>query len=86
MKLNINKEVLVNALQIITPITDKSSSKPILSNFLMSCGEGDNSQVECSATDYEISIQGKFPAQVTEGGSVCISAKMVLEVCREFLN
>lgn len=86
MKLNINKEVLVNALQIITPITDKSSSKPILSNFLMSCGEGDNSQVECSATDYEISIQGKFPAQVTEGGSVCISAKMVLEVCREFLS
>lgn len=86
MKITINKEILVNALQIITPITDKSSSKPILSNFLISCEEGATDEVNFSATDYEISIKGGFPAQVTQGGSVCISAKMVLEVCREFLS
>ena len=86
MKITINKDILVNALQIITPITDKSSSKPILSNFLMSCGEGVADEVSFSATDYEISIQGNFPARVTAGGSVCISARMVLEVCREFLS
>lgn len=86
MKITINKDILVNALQIITPITDKSSSKPILSNFLMSCGEGVTDEVSFSATDYEISIRGNFPARVTAGGSVCISARMVLEVCREFLS
>ena len=86
MKITINKEILVNALQIITPITDKSSSKPILSNFLMSCEEGVADEVSFSATDYEISIKGGFPAQVAQGGSVCISARMVLEVCREFLS
>lgn len=86
MKITINKEILVNALQIITPITDKSSSKPILSNFLISCEEGATDEVNFSATDYEISIKGGFPAQVTQGGSVCISARMVLEVCREFLS
>ncbi|MDH4249435.1 MAG: DNA polymerase III subunit beta, partial [Deltaproteobacteria bacterium] len=87
MKLVINKQTFVNALQIITPITDKTSSKPILSNFLLSAeGEGEESQVEFSATDYEISIRGTFKAQVKEPGTVCISAKRALEICREFLN
>lgn len=87
MKLTINKIILVNALQVITPITDKSSSKPILSNFLMKAsGSGENGVVEFSATDYEISIKGEFPASVEEEGTVCISAKRVLEICREFLS
>jgi DNA polymerase-3 subunit beta len=86
MKITIDKETLVNALQIITPITDKSSSKPILSNFLLSADAEHKEMVEFSATDYEISINGKFPATVEDAGSVCISAKMVLEVCREFLS
>ena len=87
MKLTIEKSQLVSALQIVTPITDKSSSKPILSNFLLEAkhDSGDGA-VEFSATDYEISLKGEFPAKVTEPGSVCISAKKVLEVCREFLT
>jgi DNA polymerase III subunit beta len=86
MKLTIEKNQLVNALQIVTPITDKSSSKPILSNFLLEAKPGkDGGVVEFSATDYEISLKGEFPAQVSQAGSVCISAKKVLEVCREFL-
>ena len=87
MKLSIEKSQLVSALQIVTPITDKSSSKPILSNFLLEAKPGkDGGVVEFSATDYEISLKGEFPAQVSEAGSVCISAKKVLEVCREFLS
>ena len=89
MKLSIEKSQLISALQIITPITDRSSSKPILSNFLMEAkaGKGESEGVvEFSATDYEISLKGEFPAKVSEPGSVCISAKKVLEVCREFLS
>ncbi|MEE8433214.1 MAG: DNA polymerase III subunit beta [bacterium] len=86
MKITIKKETLVNALQIITPITDKSSSKPILSNFLLSAESVENGTVDFSATDYEISIHGKVAAEVEVAGSVCISARMVLEVCREFLS
>jgi DNA polymerase-3 subunit beta len=86
MKLTIEKNQLISALQIVTPITDKSSSKPILSNFLLEArrGEGEG-VVEFAATDYEISLKGEFPAKVQEPGSVCISAKKVLEVCREFM-
>ena len=72
-------------MQVITPLTDKSSSKPILSNFLLEAKlkEG-GGVVNLSATDYEISISGEFPAKVEEPGVACISARKVLEVCREF--
>jgi DNA polymerase-3 subunit beta len=87
MKLTISKSTLINALQLITPITDKSSSKPILSNFLLTAGgEGKEGKAEFSATDYEIALKGEFPAAVEEPGTVCISAKKVLEICREFLS
>lgn len=86
MKIKVNKNTLINALQVVTPITDKSTSKPILSNFLLGAGENGSDGAKFSATDYEISIQGNFAATVEKPGSVCISAKMVLEVCREFLS
>jgi len=86
MKLTIKKSDLVEALGLVTPITDKSSSKPILSNFLMHAEPGkERGRAELSATDYEISLKGDFPAEVQEAGSICISAKKTLEVCREFM-
>ncbi|MDH4120108.1 MAG: DNA polymerase III subunit beta [Deltaproteobacteria bacterium] len=84
MDILLSKSVLVQALQIITPITDKSSTKPILSNFLLTSeGVGEN-QVEFSATDYEISIRGRFPVTVNQSGSICVSAKKLLDICKEF--
>ncbi|HEX7927078.1 MAG TPA: hypothetical protein VF678_05760, partial [bacterium] len=88
MKITIDKETLVNALELIAPITDKSSSKPILSNFLLKAVPGGKKKepghIEFSATDYEISVTGTFPAEVGEEGTVCISAKRSLEITREF--
>ncbi|MFI5400924.1 MAG: hypothetical protein ACHQZQ_07735, partial [SAR324 cluster bacterium] len=86
MKLTIKKDQLVNALNLVTPITDKSSSKPILSNFLLQTeGGGKDGKVDASATDYEMSLKGTYAADVQEPGSICISAKKALDVCREFM-
>jgi DNA polymerase-3 subunit beta len=87
MKITVQKNELIQALQIITPITDKSSTKPILSNFLLSIAEGTSGAAlaEFSATDYEIAIKGRIAVKTEEPGTVCISAKKVLEVCREFM-
>ena len=65
MELKIKKTELIKALQLINSITDKSSTKPILSNFLLKTlpeAEGINgaSCVEFSATDYEVSLIVKF--------------------------
>lgn len=89
MEILIQKEVLISALQSIHSITDKSSIKPILSNFLLKTldeanGIDGQSCVEFSATDHEITIIGKFPAQVVEHGSMCVSARKVYDIGREF--
>lgn len=89
MEILIQKDVFIGALQIINSVTDKSSVKPILSNFLLKSlseeeGIDGESCIELSATDYEISIIGKFPAKVMTQGSVCVSARKVYEVCKEF--
>ncbi|MDH4224212.1 MAG: DNA polymerase III subunit beta [Deltaproteobacteria bacterium] len=84
MEILINKTILINALQIINPVTDKSSSKPILSNFLLSSITED--RVEFSATDYEIAIKGNCKAQVKMEGAICVNAKKLLEICSEFMG
>ena len=87
MEILIQQEVLRSALQNIISIIDKSASKPILSNFLLKSTAGEtegDGEVEFSATDYELSIIEKFPAEVAEPGSICLNAKKVYDICREF--
>ena len=87
MEILIQQEVLRSALQNIISIIDKSASKPILSNFLLrtvSGENGDHNEAEFSATDYEISIIEHFPAEVIQAGSICVNAKKVYDICREF--
>ena len=40
--------------------------------------------VEFSATDYELSIIERIPAEITTSGSICINAKRVFDIAREF--
>ena len=85
MDIQVDKDKLIAALQIITPITDKSSSKPILSNFVLDVpNAGAEVDAELSATDYEISIKVKVKVAAKAPGAVCISAKKMLETCREY--
>ncbi len=86
MEILIQQEVLRSALQNIISIIDKSAAKPILSNFLLKTvetGEGQLNEVEFSATDYELSIIERFPAEVVGAGSICVNAKKVYDICRE---
>ena len=81
MKINIQKETLIEVLQIVTAISDKSGMKPILANFLM---KTEKEGIEVSATNYELSVIGKFKAEVLEEGTICINAKRLYDACREF--
>ncbi|MBF0236728.1 MAG: DNA polymerase III subunit beta [SAR324 cluster bacterium] len=85
MEIKIKKELLKDALQNIISIIDKSSVKPILSNFLLkSIEDHEQYSIEFSATDHEISILEYFSAEVIESGSICISAKKLYDICKEF--
>ena len=87
MEIIIKKEILISAIQSIGSITDKSNFKPILSNFILKTlddqqGIDGLSCVEIQATDYEITIIGKFPAQIIQYGSICINAKRLYGFCK----
>ena len=87
MEIIIKKEILISALQSIGSITDKSNFKPILSNFILKTlddqqGIDGESCIQIQATDYEITIIGKFPAQIISHGSICINAKRLYGFCK----
>ena len=86
MEINIDKEVLRGALQNIISVIDKSYTKPILSNFMIRTLEVENEHglIEFSATDYELSIIERIPAKIKETGSICINAKRVFDITREY--
>ena len=81
MKINIKKETLIEILQIVTAISDKSGMKPILANFLITT---EKNGIVISATNYELSVVGTFAAEVLEEGMICINAKRLYDACREF--
>ena len=83
MEIILNREVLSNALQNINSVVDKSSTKPILSNFVMRTLDDEDGKVEFSSTDYELSIVEKIPAEINEKGSICVNAKKVFDIVKE---
>ena len=86
MEFKIKTDVLRGVLQNVISVIDRSYTKPILSNFMIRTLEDEDNQnlVEFSATDYELSIIERAPAQVKVQGSVCINAKRVFDITREF--
>ena len=78
MEITLKREALSNTLQNINSVVDKSTSsnKPILSNFVIrTMMDGENSKVEFSSTDYELSLVEQVEAEITEPGSICVNAK-----------
>ena len=85
MEINLKREVLSSTLQNINSVVDKSTSsnKPILSNFVIRTVEGEDSKVEFSSTDYELSLFEQVEAEITEPGSICVNAKKVFDIVKE---
>ena len=83
MDIFLDKEALVSTLQNINSVVDKSSTKPILSNFVVRTHD-EQSMVEFSSTDYELSIVELMPARIKDPGSICVNAKKVFDIVKEF--
>ena len=82
MKLVLNRESLIRTLQLVVGITDKSTTKPILANFLFSAEtQGENATLHFFATDYDLSLRGSMTGKVNKAGAVCTHARRMLDVC-----
>lgn len=80
MKISINREVLLKPLQQVIGAVEKRQTMPILGNVLLKAQAGELSLI---ATDLEVELMASVAHdEVDIAGSVTLSARKLLEICR----
>jgi DNA polymerase-3 subunit beta len=79
MKFSVNKEAILDELQLLQGIVEKRNTMPILANILLNVGQG---KVELTGTDLEVGLKTHFPAQTEEPGSITVSGKKIFEIVK----
>ncbi|MDO9042703.1 MAG: DNA polymerase III subunit beta [Desulfocapsaceae bacterium] len=77
---NIAKNIFLDALNAIQNITNKKGTLAIISNILI---ETDNNNIFLTATDLEVGLKIKIPAEIKEIGSLTLPSKKIFEIVRE---
>lgn len=83
MKLSIAKGELHKGLGRIQAIVEKRNSMPILANVMLEASDADSGYLQISATDLEVGIRSRQPAEVENTGGLTVSAKTLFEIVRE---
>jgi DNA polymerase III subunit beta len=73
MKFSCTTKDISTAVGAASKVVNAHTTVPILSNVLL---QADGDQIAVRATDLELTLEHAFPAQVSEGGSVTIPAKL----------
>lgn len=79
MEFTAKKDELLKELSLIQGIVERKNTIPVLANVLM---EASGSEVRLAATDLDVGLRCKFPAEVRETGSLTLSAKKLFEIVR----
>ncbi len=78
MEIVLNKEDFSNGIKIVEKITSQKAIQPILSNILIEAVSND--RVKFCATDLNLAINYKIPAQIEGSGAITISARKISEI------
>ncbi len=80
MKVSIQRSALLKPLQMISGVVERRQTLPILSNVLLTVKD---QTLFLTGTDLEIEMIGTAPLdQVMEVGSITVSARKLLDICR----
>jgi DNA polymerase III subunit beta len=79
MKFSIQKESILEELQLLQGIVEKRNTMPILANILVQVSEN---EVELTGTDLEVGLKTHFEAQVKEPGAITVSGKKIFEIVK----
>lgn len=82
MKFTIDRDHFIKALQRIQGIVEKRNTMPILANVLIEASSGNGGRITTVATDLEVFIKDATEANVTEEGSVTVSARKLFEIVK----
>lgn len=77
MNIAVKKELFRKVVSCTTRATASKAIQPILNNILLSCSDG---SLTVSATDLDLAIECRLPADVTEPGKVTLPAKKLDEI------
>ena len=80
MKIKVNKDELLTAIQVVSNIVSSKATLPILSNMLIEAKDG---ILKMNATDLDIGISCELPVHVFEQGAITIPAKKFSDIARE---
>ncbi|NOQ52431.1 MAG: DNA polymerase III subunit beta [Desulfuromonadaceae bacterium] len=83
MQFHINKDVFLKGLTKIQGIIEKKHTIPILANVLI---EAIKDEIIITATDLEVGIKSRYPADIINEGKVTVSAKKLFEIIKELPN
>ncbi len=80
MKLTIERTALLNSLQHVQSVVERRNTIPILSNVQLSAA---GSELGLTATDMDIWVYDKTPAEIKSPGSVTAPAHMLFDIVRK---
>ena len=80
MELSIRREDLTRGLYLVQGVVERRSTVPILANVLIESAEGG---ITLTATDMEVGLRVRTPADVKRKGSVTLNARKLYEISRE---
>lgn len=80
MKISIERAALLKAVAQAQSVVERRNTIPILANVLV---EAEGSDVSFRATDLDIEVVDRAPAQVERAGSTTVSATMLHEIVRK---
>lgn len=81
MKLTVEKEMLLKALQKVTNIIGTRTTLPVLANVLMEAADG---LLTLTTTDLEIRLSTRISANIVEPGRTTLPAKKLLGLVSKF--
>lgn len=80
MEFSASKDDLVRELGLIQGIVERKNTIPILSNVLIEADGGGG--IEMAATDLDVGLRCRLPAEVRKAGALTLSAKKLFEIVR----
>jgi DNA polymerase-3 subunit beta len=83
MEVQLAREPLLRALQLVQNIVEARQTLPILSNVLIEAPSDQPGGVRIAATDLEVGVRVAVPATVLRPGSITLGARKLVELVRE---
>ncbi len=80
MKLTVEKNVLLEALQKVQSIVGQRSTLPVLSNVLL---KAERDIISLTTTDMEVCVKTNAAAEIAETGGTTLPARRFFSICRE---